>query len=125
MSVIFKNTTTEEKLQLFLLFAPKDPFGELFSKIIFKSSSECLFWQKIRKFEIGQNVLNLHNFYQAFSAFSQRSYKTTKITLNSFFHELFFIPWSSFTTIIHLQLNFLSFVTTRVQYTVVTIPFVR
>ena len=74
---------------------------------------------------MGLNVPNLHNFYQAFSAFSQRSYKTTKITLNSFFHELFIIPWSSFKTISHLQLNFLSFATTRVKYTVATIPFVR
>ena len=34
------------KIQLFFLFAPNDPFGELFSKIIFKSSREFLFWQK-------------------------------------------------------------------------------
>ena len=31
----------------------------------FKSSSESLFWQKKRKFEIGQNIPNLHNFYRA------------------------------------------------------------
>ena len=62
-----------------------DPFGELFSKIIFKSSREFLFWQKIRTFEIGQNVPNLHNFYRAFSAFSQRSYKTTKNYLGFIF----------------------------------------
>ena len=30
----------------FFLFAQKNPFGELFSKIIFKSSSQFLFWQK-------------------------------------------------------------------------------
>ena len=39
----------------FFLFAQKNPFGELFSKIILKSSSECLFWQKNGKFEIGLN----------------------------------------------------------------------
>ena len=39
----------------FFLFAQKNPFGELFSKIIFKSSSEFLFWQKNGKFEIGRN----------------------------------------------------------------------
>ena len=84
----------------FFLIAPKDPFGELFSKIILKSSSEFLFWQKIRKFEIGQNVPNLHNFYWAFSAFSQRSHKTTKNYLGLVFsHKFFFIPWSSFATI--------------------------
>ena len=60
--MIFENPATEAKIQLFFLFAPKDPFGESFSKIIFKSSSEFLFWKKIRKFEIGQNVPNLHNF---------------------------------------------------------------
>ena len=69
----------------FFLFSQKDPFGESFSKIIFKSSSEFLFWKKIRKFEIGQNVPNLHNFYWAFSAFSQRSYKTTKNYLGFIF----------------------------------------
>ena len=40
---------------------------------------------KIRKFEIGQNVPNLHNFYWAFSALSQRSYKTTKNYLGFIF----------------------------------------
>ena len=39
----------------FFLFAQKNPFGELFSKVIFKSSSEFLFWQKSGKFEIGLN----------------------------------------------------------------------
>ena len=61
--MIFENPATEAKIQLFFLFAQKDPFGESFSKIIFKSSSEFLFWKKIRKFEIGQNVPNMHNFY--------------------------------------------------------------
>ena len=40
----------------FFLFAAKHPFGELFSKLIFKSSSEFLFWQKLGKFEIGLNM---------------------------------------------------------------------
>ena len=66
----FQESGDRSKNSTFFLFAPKDPFGELFSKIIFKSSSEFLFWQKIRKFEIGQNVPNLHNFYRAFSAFT-------------------------------------------------------
>ena len=59
LSVIFKNPAPEAKVQLVFLFAPKHPFGELFSKIAFKSSSEFSFWRKIRKFEIGQNVPNL------------------------------------------------------------------
>ena len=40
-----------------------------------------------------------------------------KIILDSFCYKLFFIPWNSFPTIFHLQLNFLSFITTRVKYT--------
>ena len=39
----------------FFLFAQKNPFGELISKLIFKMSSEFLFWQKNGKFEIGLN----------------------------------------------------------------------
>ena len=74
----FQESGDRSKNSAFFLFTPKDPFGELFSKMTFKSSSESLFWQKIRKFEIGQNLPNLHDFYRAFSAFSQRSNKTTK-----------------------------------------------
>ena len=121
----FRESGNRSKNSTFFLFAPKDPFGELFSKIIFKSSSEFLFWEKIRKFEIGLNVPNLHHFYRAFSAFSQRSYKTKKNYLEFIFHKLFFIPRSSFATIFHLQVDFLSFVTTRVKYTIFSIPFVR
>ena len=40
----------------FFLFAQKDPFGKLFSKIIFKSSSKFLFLQKLGKFKIGLSV---------------------------------------------------------------------
>ena len=40
----------------FFLFAQKDHIGELFSKIIFKSFSEFLFWQKLGKFAIGLKV---------------------------------------------------------------------
>ena len=81
----FRESGDRSKNSTFFLFAPKDPFGESFSKIIFKSSSEFLFWKKIWKFEIGQNVPNLHNFYWAFSAFSQRSYKTAKNYLRFIF----------------------------------------
>ena len=58
----FQESGDRSKNSTSFLLAPKDPFGELFSKKIFKSSSEFLFWQKIGKFEIGQNVPNLHNF---------------------------------------------------------------
>ena len=80
----FQESSDRRKNSTTFLFAPKDPFGAIII-IIFKSSSEFLFWQKIRKFEIGQNVPNLHNFYRAFSAFSQRSYKTTKNYLGFIF----------------------------------------
>ena len=126
MSVIFKNPATEAKIQLFFLFAPKDPFGELFSKIIFKSSREFLFWQKIRTFEIGQNIPILHNFYRAFKCiFATLVQDNEKLSWVHFFHKLFFIPWNSFPTIFHLQLNFLWFVTTRVKYSIFCIRFVR
>ena len=48
----FRESGDRSKKSTFFLFAPKDPFGESFSKIIFKSSNEFLFWKKIRKFEI-------------------------------------------------------------------------
>ena len=88
----FQEYGDRSKNSTFFLFTPKDPFGDLFSKIILKISSEFLFWQKIRKFEIGQNVPNLHNFYLAFSAFSQRSHKTTKIYLGLTFLNVVFHP---------------------------------
>ena len=122
----FQESGDRSKNLTFFYLLQKTLMVNCFQKILFKSSSEFLFWQKIRKFEIGQNVPNLHNFYLAFSAFSQRSYKTTKIYLAFiFFYMLFFIPWSSFATIFYLQLNFLSFVTTRVKYTIFATPFVR
>ena len=125
MSVIFKNPATKATIQFFFLFALKYSFSELFSKIIFKSSSKFLFWQIIRRFEIGKNVPTLHNFYRVSVSFLQHSYKTRKNYLAFTFHKLFFIPWNSFPTIFHLKLNFLSFVTTRVKYTIFCIPFVR
>ena len=81
----FQESGDRSKKLTFFFICSKRPFGELFSKIVFKSSSEFLLWQKIRKFEIGQNVPNLRNFYRAFSAFSQRSYKTTQNYLGFIF----------------------------------------
>ena len=45
----FRESGDRSENSNFFLFAPKDPFGELFSKIIFKSSSEFFFSAKIRK----------------------------------------------------------------------------
>ena len=89
----FQEFGDRSKNSTFFLFAPKDPFGELFSKITFKSSSELLFWQKVRKFEIGQNLIpNLHNFCRAFSAFLQRSFRTTNNYLGFIFSYVVFLP---------------------------------
>ena len=52
----FRESGDRSENSNFFLFAPKDPFGELFSKIIFKSSSEFFFRQKLGKFKIGLNV---------------------------------------------------------------------
>ena len=46
LSVIFENPATEAKIQLFFLFSQKNPFGESFLKIIFKSSNEFYFGKK-------------------------------------------------------------------------------
>ena len=42
----FRESGDRSKNSNFFLFAPKDPFGELFSKIIFKSSSDFFFFGK-------------------------------------------------------------------------------
>ena len=81
----YRESGDRSKKSTFFLFTPKDTFGESFSKVIFKSSSEFLIWKKIRKLEIGQNVPNLRHFYWAFSAFSQRTHKTTKNYLGFIF----------------------------------------
>ena len=76
---------TEAKIQLFFVFAPKDPLVNRFQKKYSKVRASFYFGKKIRKFEIGQNLPNLHNFYWAFSAFSQRSYETMKNYLGFIF----------------------------------------
>ena len=45
----FRESGDRSKNSTFFLFAQKDPFSESFSKIIFKSSSEFLFWKKNTK----------------------------------------------------------------------------
>ena len=51
----FGDSGNRAKNSNFFLFAQKNPFGELFPKIIFKNSSEFLFWQENGKFEFGLN----------------------------------------------------------------------
>ena len=44
-----ENPTTVRKIRIFFYCVKKDPFGELFSGIYFKSSSELTFFLKSRK----------------------------------------------------------------------------
>ena len=45
----FRESGDRSKNSTLFLFSQKDPFGESFSKIIFISSSEFLFWKKNMK----------------------------------------------------------------------------
>ena len=71
----FRESGDRSENSNFFLFAQKDPFGELFSKIIFKSSSEFLFWKKLGKFEIGLNVPDGPIEIMQISTFSKLSFK--------------------------------------------------
>ena len=72
----FRESGDRSENSIFFLFAPKDPFGELFSKIIFKSFSEFLFRQKLGKFEIGQNATDAPIEIMQISTFLKLSFKT-------------------------------------------------
>ena len=76
----------------FFLFAQKDPIVELFSKIIFKSSSEFLFWQKLGKFKIGLNVPDGPIKIMQISTFSKLSFKTRKRFPELMFSQSFLRP---------------------------------
>ena len=93
----FRESGDRSENSNFFLFAPKDPFGELFSKIIFKSSSEFFFRQKLGKFEIGLNVPYGPIEIMQISTFSKLSFKTRqrflKLTLSqSFLHPFCLLP---------------------------------
>ena len=83
----FQESSDRSENLKFLLFAPKDPFGELFSKIILKSSTEFLFWQKLGKFEIGLEVPNGPIEIMQISAFSNGSCKATETCLQFIFSQ--------------------------------------
>ena len=59
-------------------FDQKIPLGKLFSKTIFKSSSESPVWRKIEKFKIWLNLAERRVKIMQIRAFSKRSYKTRK-----------------------------------------------
>ena len=93
----FRESGDRSENSNFFLFAPKDPFGELFSKIIFKSSSEFFFRQKLGKFEIGLNVPDGSIEIMQISTFLKLSFKTTQrfleLTLSqSFLHPFCLLP---------------------------------
>ena len=94
LSIIFENPATEAKIQPFFLFSQKDPFGESFSKIIFKSSSEFLFWKKIRNSKSAKTYLICIISIGLLVHFHNARTRQRKIILDSFFHKLFFIPRS-------------------------------
>ena len=62
----------------FFFFHQKIPLGKLFSKTIFKSSSESPVWRKIEKFEIWVKPTKRLVKIMQIKAFSKRSYKTTE-----------------------------------------------
>ena len=102
MSVIFKNPATEAKLN----FLHKTLLVNCFQKWHSIVSASLYFGKKCESSKSPKTYLiciisiglpvHFHN-----APTSQR-----KIILDSFFHKLFFIPWSSFLTIFHLQMNF-------------------
>ena len=61
----FQESSDRNKNSPFFICFKRPFWLKMSQDLRLKSSSEFLFWQKIRKFEIGQNVPNLHNFYRA------------------------------------------------------------
>ena len=81
----FRESGDRSKNSNFFFIPSKRPFWWIVFKNNIQKFQRVSILEKIWKFEIGQNVPNLHNFYWAFSAFSQRSYKTTKNYLGFIF----------------------------------------
>ena len=125
MSVIFKNPTAEVKFQLFFYLLQKTLLVNCFQKQYSKVPASFYFGKKYESSKSAKTYLICIISIGLSVHFHNARTRQRKIILDSFFHKLFFIPWSSFATIFHLQLNFLSFVTTRVKYTIFSIPFVR
>ena len=69
------------KNSIFFLFYPKNPFGKLFLKTIFKSSSETPFLRKIGKLKIGLNLVKCPTEIMQLGAYSKCAYEKTKANL--------------------------------------------
>ena len=65
----------------FFLFHPKNPFGKLVSKIIFKDSNEAPFLQTIGKLKIGLNLVEGPMEIMQIGAYSKSSDEKTKANL--------------------------------------------
>ena len=74
----YRKSVDSCKNSKFFFFHQKIPLGKLFSKTIFKGSSESPVWRKIEKFEIGVNPAERLVKIMQIRAFSKRSYKTTE-----------------------------------------------
>jgi hypothetical protein len=66
----------------FLLLHQKDPFGELFSEIYFKSSSEFTFLRNLGKFEIPLNQPRWPMEFMQSCAFSTGQYRKKETCLD-------------------------------------------
>ena len=96
----FQESGDRSKTSTFF-FAPRPFWWTLFKNNIQKFQ-QVFILAKIRKFEIGQNLPNLHISIMPSVHFHNARSRQQKIVLDSFFHKLFFIPWNSFPTILHL-----------------------
>ena len=77
----YRESAASCKNSNFFFFRQKIPLDKLFSKTIFKRSSETLVWRKIEKFEIWVNLAKKRLKIMRIRAFSKRSYKTAETCL--------------------------------------------
>ena len=106
MSVIFKNPATEAKIQLFFNFLQKTLLVNCFQKWHSRVPASLYFGKKYESLKSAKTYLICIISIGLPVHFHNAPTRQRKIILDSFFHKLFFIPWSSFLTIFHLQMNF-------------------
>ena len=106
MSVIFKNPATEAKIQLFFNFLQKTLLVNCFQKWHSRVPASLYFGKKYESLKSAKTYLICITSIGLPVHFHNAPTRQRKIILDSFFHKLFFIPWSSFLTIFHLQMNF-------------------
>ena len=93
----------------------KNPFGKLFSKTVFKSSSEAPFLRKVGKLKISLNSVEGPMEIMQIRAFSKRSYEKTKANLQFIFTGLLHNSQIFFQAIFYLYLSFLFISYTRTK----------